>query len=389
MKKLTVIGRGTVGVGAVGFFLRHTDWDIDWMYDPNIIPTSVGEGTNLSFPRMLGNTVDFDGIGMDRTIATSKLGIWKRGWGSGNDFKHTFPAGQVGMHFSAVELQNYLFEKLSRDRRVRLVESNSTNHEDIDSDYIMVCTGTPKEITFDYVLRDKIPVNAATVFQCPWDNAQFNWSLTFAKKYGWVFGIPLKTRCSIGYIYNSDWNKEDEVTEDVQELLDEFGLVPESTRTLHFSNYSKKQNYTDRIIYNGNASYFLEPLEATSTGFATGIMQNALQVWNGTLSVKEAQLTYNTQMDEIESMICLHYLAGSIYKTPFWDMAKKLGLNKIESDFKKDNEIAKIIKKSLFHNSKYHNNGENNLGEVGTWPVRSYVQNIDGMNIREKIKSLL
>jgi hypothetical protein len=204
-----------------------------------------------------------------------------------------------------------------------------------------------------------------------------------------VFGIPLKTRCSIGYIYNSDWNKEDEVTEDVQELLDEFGLVPESTRTLHFSNYSKKQNYTDRIIYNGNASYFLEPLEATSTGFATGIMQNALQVWNGTLSVEEAQLMYNTEMDEIESMICLHYLAGSIYKTPFWDMAKKLGLNKIESDFKKDNEVAKIIKKSLFHNSKYYNNGENNLGEVGTWPVRSYVQNIEGMEIREKIKSLL
>jgi hypothetical protein len=383
MKKLTVIGRGTVGVMAVAHFLRWTDWDIDWIYDPDIQPTSVGEGTNLILPRSLANNIDFDGIGMDAIIATQKMGIWKRGWGNGADFIHTFSAGSHGMHFSAVEFQHYMFDILTKDRRVRTLETHYENYNDIDSDFIMVCTGSPQQLTDDFFIREVIPVNTATVFQCPWDYSKFNYSLTFAKKFGWVFGIPLKTRCSIGYVYNKEFNNESEVIEDVQELLHEFNLTPKIIRTLNFANYSRKINYTDRIAYNGNASYFLEPLEATSTGFADGIIRTAFDVWTGNISLQDANFRYSWALNDIESMIMLHYFAGSIHNTEFWQYAEKMGRDKINFDIKNNNNIAKIMKRSINHHKKYF---EGDTEEVGTWPVRSYIQNIDGMQIRQKLK---
>jgi len=383
MKKLTVIGRGTVGSMAVAHFLRWTDWDIDWLYDPDIKPTAVGEGTNLILPRSLANNINFDSVGMDEIIATQKMGIWKRGWGKGNDFIHTFPAGNHGMHFSAVEFQKYMFDVLTKDRRVKPIEINAKNYNDIDSDFIMVCTGTPTEVTDEYYLREAIPVNTATVFQCPWDYSRFNYSLTFAKKFGWTFGIPLKTRCSIGYVYNRKFNSEEEVIEDVQELLHEFNLTPAFVKTLNFTNYSRKINYTDRVVYNGNASYFLEPLEATSTGFADSIIRIAFDMWTGNLSVHDANIRYNSALNDIESMIMLHYFAGSIHVTEFWQYAKKMGKDKINFDIKNDNNIAKIMKNALNYHKKHYDESSN---EVGTWPIRSYIQNIDGLGIRNKLK---
>ena len=256
-KKLAIVGRGTVGCTAAIYFLSKTDWLIDWYYDPDIEPASVGEGTNLALPRTLGQVMNFDSKDLDNITATPKLGIWKRNWGPGCDYKHTFPADSHGIHFNAVEFQKYIFDKVKDDKRITLVEENVTDYENIDADYVMVCTGSPKGMTEKFNIRDKIPVNTATVFQCPWDLVKFNYSLTFAKEHGWVFGIPIQNRCSIGYLYNDQFSTEEQVTEDVQDILKEFDLEPAMSRTLKFSNYSRKQNFSERIVYNGNASFFL------------------------------------------------------------------------------------------------------------------------------------
>lgn len=387
MKKITIVGRGTVGTLAVAHFRRHTDWQIDWLYDPDIEPTSVGEGTNLTLPRSLAQNMGFDSVDMDNIMATPKLGIWKRGWGSGKDFIHTFPADSHGIHFSAVEFQKYAFNKLIQDKRITTIESNSKNYEYIDSDFIMICTGTPREFTNEYVMRDKIPVNAATVFQCPWDNTQFNYSLTFARKFGWVFGIPLKNRCSIGYVYNKNFNSQEEVTNDVQEILEEFKLTPSFTRTLQFSNYSRKSNNTYRVVYNGNASFFLEPLEATSTALSDLIIRNAYDMWTGLTSSDDIKNTYNTYINNIESMICLHYFSGSPYDTPFWSEAQRLASIKINQDMKENKKFINMIRNAVNYDVSNYIFPQSN--EIGTWPLRSYVQNIYGLGIKEKLQQLL
>ena len=389
MKRIAIVGRGTVGCLSVAHYLRWTDWEIDWYYDPKIEPTPVGEGTNLTLPRTLSETLDFDSIVMDKISAIPKLGIWKRNWGSGGEFIHTFPSPYYGLHFSAVQFHDYYFDKLRSDRRVRTIETNVIDHEKIDADHVMICTGSPKNFD-DYNLCETIPVNSAMVFQCPWELPKFLYTLTFAKKYGWVFGIPLKNRCAIGYIFNENFCTDEEIEDDVKDILQEFNLVPSLKRRLKFNNYVRKVNFSDRVCYNGNASFFLEPMEATSTGLAVYNNKISLSLWKiKDIDLNRANHLYTKMLNEIESMILLHYYSGSVYDNEFWKYAKNSAREKINSDFENKNLFSQAIKHTINSNDFHDSFNFEKETEIGTWPLRSFKQNIDGLNIREDMKKLI
>lgn len=387
MKKLTIIGRGTVGCLAIAHFLRWTDWEIDWIFDPSVEPAPVGEGTTLAMPRSLYANLNFDSNDMDNVFATPKLGIWKRGWGEGKEYKHTFPAGTNGIHFNALLLQQYVFEKIIKNPRVTCIESNVVNHENLDSDFVMVCTGTPASLDQDYHIHNNIPVNSCMIFQCPWELPKFNYSLTFARQYGWLFGIPLKNRCAIGYVFNDSFADNDTIEQEAREILNEFNLTPNITRQLKFKNYSKRQNFTERVAYNGNASYFLEPLEATSTGFADKIIRLSYDMWKNGANVDQLNSIYNREISDIESMICLHYFSGSMYNNSFWDYSKKLGEEKVMQSLTNRTPFFNSINTVLNYKSEYINDSEN--FDSGSWSLRSYRQNINELGIRDKLVGII
>jgi hypothetical protein len=383
MKRLTVIGRGTVGCMAVAHFLRWTDWEINWVYDPSLIPAAVGEGTTLTLPRSLDSNLRFNSADLERIGATVKTGIFKKNWNTEDSFLHSFPAGAVGMHFNAVAFQNYVFEKISKSSRVTLVEDN-LNPDDIDSDFVMVCTGSPRDFT-NYEKINHIPVNACFVTQSPWEYARFTHTLTIARPYGWIFGIPLKNRCSIGYLYNENISSLEDVKEDIKVILTEYNLVPNFQNHIRFNNYHRKNNFSNRVVYNGNASFFLEPLEATSTSFADNIIRYSFEIWQNNMPVEVAENQYLETISGTESMISMHYSAGSIFENDFWKYAKNLGENKMKKDFESNSEFSKIIKYAVSENcipDQYHR-------DVGSWSARSYSENISGLGLKEKFIQLI
>ena len=383
MKRLTVIGRGTVGCMAVAHFLRWTDWEINWVYDPSLIPAAVCEGTTLALPRSLDSNLRFNSADLERIGATVKTGIFKKNWNTADSFLHSFPAGAVGMHFNAVAFQNYVFEKISKSSRVTLIEDN-LNPDDIDSDFVMVCTGSPRDFT-NYEKINHIPVNACFVTQSPWEYARFNHTLTIARPYGWVFGIPLKNRCSIGYLYNENISSLEDVKEDIKVILTEYNLVPNFQNHILFNNYYRKNNFSNRVVYNGNASFFLEPLEATSTSFADSIIRYSFELWQNNMPVEVAENQYLETISGTESMISMHYSAGSIFENDFWKYAKNLGENKMKKDFESNSEFSKIIKYAVSENcipDQYHR-------DVGSWSARSYSENISGLGLKEKFIQLI
>jgi hypothetical protein len=383
------VGKGTVGCLTVAHYLRYTDWEIDWIYDPNIETAPVGEGTTLIFPRNISDTLGVDSVDMDKINSTPKLGVWKRNWGKGKEYVHTFYLGDYGIHFNALQFQDYVFERLKNNSRVKIIESNIVDPNKIDSDYVTVSTGSPK--SFDgYNTHDAIPVNSAMIFQCPWELPKFLYTLTFAKKYGWVFGIPLKNRCAIGYIYNDKFCTEEDIKNDVHDILDEFGLKPALERKLKFNNYSRKNNFTDRVFYNGNASYFLEPLEATSTSVAIVLNRISISLWKlKEYDLQKANFFYDSIVDEIESMIAMHYFSGSAYDNEFWRYAQKLGKEKLEKDFQTNSTFAQAVKQTL--KSKSYNDSFNIQGKDGiaTWSLRSFMMNIDNLQIRDELGALI
>ena len=238
-----------------------------------------------------------------------------------------------------------------------------------------------------------IPVNAAHVIQSYWDYPKFNYTLTMARPYGWVFGIPLPNRCSIGYLYNKNINTLEEVKEDIKTVFNELDLTPsETTNSLTFNNYYRKKNYTDRVAYNGNSSFFLEPLEATSLASMIIINEYANKfLTNPKISLDELNLNYTNFLQELEFMITIHYLAGSKFKTKFWDFAEKQSTKFLENyDLTTwDNMIYKDVKEMYKSNLKFHPDSYTDVKEYGSWGRDNYLSNIKELNLFNKLDKFL
>jgi hypothetical protein len=383
MKKLAIIGRGTAGSLAAAHFLRYTDWEIDWYFDSDIKPQAVGEGATLDFPNGLQNYLNFEHYNLDKIDGTFKSSIYKEGWGKGQGFHHTFPPPCLSYHFNANKLQDYILSVVKDNNRFTIKEQNIT-HDEIDSNFILDCSGRPQNYE-EFHLSKYIPVNSVYVNQCYWDYPRFQYTLTIARPYGWVFGIPLQNRCSIGYLYNNNINTIDEVKEDIKEIFKQYNLTPsEDTNSFTFKNYYRKQNFNGRVAYNGNASYFLEPMEATSIATMIFVNKYSFDLWNNNKNNLHVNYMYITLLKEIETVIMLHYFAGSIYNTDFWYHAVNSGKKcMIVSLTQKKYKLNKSFKEMLDIDTS-----QNNIG-FGTWPIKSFGQNILGLDIKEKLDNLV
>lgn len=384
MKKLVVIGRGTAGAQSIAHFQRWMkDCEVEWHFDPSISPQAVGEGSALSLPNSLLNNIDFNHLELSEIDGTFKSGIVKQGWGeSGAEFFHAFPPPNVSYHFNAVKLQEFVAKKLQG--KVKIVEHNVCA-DDVDADFVVDCSGRPTNFD-NFYLAESIPVNAVHVNQCYWDYPTFQHTLTIARPYGWVFGIPLTNRCSIGYLYNNKINTLDEVKEDMEYMFKTYNLTPSTTtNNLSFSSYFKKENFTSRVAYNGNASFFLEPMEATSISVMDSIQRWAFDIWTNDAPAGLMNEKYNTYMRQIETFIAMHYLAGSPFKTKFWDTAKA-SAEKHFKDIQKDTEFVDMYNNS--RNLKTFSEAFDIPGLYGQWWAGSFMQNIAGLGLYNKLDKL-
>lgn len=384
-KKVSIIGKGTGGCLTTSILLRNKNIDIDWYFDPNISAQSVGEGTLPHFPEHLQEDWGLSYNELPNLDYSVKTGIRKINWGGDGDFIHTFDLGEVGIHFNASKYQS-LITKLAPHKGVNIIPTPIQNLKDIDSDYIIDCSGSPKNYS-KYNTCNFIPVNSAYITQCYWDKPEFNYTLTIARPYGWVFGIPLQNRCSIGYLFNKDINSLDEVKEDVQNIFSQFNLTPsEDKKYLNFNNYYKKQNFTDTISYNGNASFFLEPMEATSLTFTTHSALLTSAILNKEISIEECNESFLGLAEETEGMIMLHYLAGSKFNTKFWEFAKEKANICLEQQLKNSkfkNTIVNSFKlKDYPFDVKAYNKDELSYG---AWSTYSYYQNLKSLDLYKKI----
>jgi hypothetical protein len=396
-KTIAVVGRGTAGSFSIPTLSnRFPEDEIHWYFDPTVSPQAVGEGSTIPVPKYLYQTFGMTYEDILNVNGTLKSGVLKKNWGTKNEsFFHDFKPPTAAIHFSATDLQEYILKKSQSilGSRLKIIEG-SVDYNNVDADFIINSSGKPSSYE-DFLRPEYIPVNSAYVTQCYWDFPRFSHTLAIASKYGWIFGIPLQNRCSIGYIYNSNITTKEEIIEDVFSTFEDLGLTPSSTtNSLSFENYYRKQNYEDggRIAHNGNASFFLEPLEATSTGLMFKIQNEASDIWSGYLSVDEASSRYTKEIQDIELMIMLHYAAGSKFKTDFWEFAQERAIKKIESYKNNDKfkEIYSVIRdKATFYDANQLPEKFLKYGDFGSWPVSSYLVNIERLGIKPLIDKIM
>ncbi len=383
MKKIAIIGRGTAGVLAMAHFHRWAEgYEIELYYDENIKPQPVGEGSTLQLPKALSLHLNFTYDDLHHIDGTFKYGIRKVNWAKGKSFTHFFSPPDVSYHFNASKLQSYIVDKLKDD--VKIIDKNVTPDQ-VDADFVIDCSGKPSNYD-EFNMSDVIAVNSVHVTQCYWEYPRFQYTLTIARPYGWVFGIPLQNRCSIGYMYNNQINTLEEVKEDVKNIFEEYNLTPSNdTNSFTFKNYTRKENFTERVAYNGNASFFLEPMEASSIYTMDAINRKMYDIIFGNKTVKQCNTEYLTFMEQVEHMIMLHYYAGSIFNTPFWDYATKRG--EISMRRALDNKyFVEMLNYSQRDIKDLYAN--NLLPEYGTWPGSSFHQNLTNLNLYKKLERI-
>lgn len=387
-KKIAVVGRGTAG--CLSFLHWHhfngieLDAEIEWIYDSNIPSVPVGEGTDLNIPVQLGIKANFNTHDLLSIGGTPKLGIQKEDWNGSGSYLNPFPVGQQGIHMDAGELQKWVFNKFGR--HVKCIDQNVKSVDDVDADHVMMAVGTPPELSeSDFYVSNFIPVNSAYVTQCDWPNGfpHFLSTLAIARPWGWVFGIPLQKRCSIGYIFNGDITEIETIKEDVKHVFERYNVIPtEKTNTIRFNNYYRKNPISERVSYNGNSCFFLEPLEATSLSSAYVVDTLSWHRWFGQRDDYTVNDMFRKKMKQIETIICAHYWAGSIYKNEFWDMAQEKGRKKLEETCQNETykEWLKLAASSPDKISKDQ--------EFGTWDKGIWNINIGQLGLNEKITAL-
>ena len=107
--RIAIIGKGTSAI-ITALRLIQDDHDVEFFYDPDKKPLSVGESTTPHIQTLIFESLDITiGDLADAGVISYKNGIKYINWGSGESFRHHFHGGEVAFHFESGKL-NFSFE---------------------------------------------------------------------------------------------------------------------------------------------------------------------------------------------------------------------------------------------------------------------------------------
>ena len=332
--KITILGRGNAGCISAMHLAYYRKFinskiEIDLIYDSNIPPVPTGQGTTLGFPEKL-----FENFGSDilNTFPhTLKAGIMYENWDKKNKkFFHSFPVGSYGLHIEPEAFQDYVCNNLKVNFQEK--QENIKNYSEIDSDYIIDCRGTPKE--FEEYTKLVNPLNCALLAELPPKENDVKWTKATAHEHGWCFYIPLPSKTSLGYIFNSNITSIKEATNNFKKKF----KIKKVNKIFPFNQYVANEPIINkRVLLNGNKLFFLEPLEATAMGTYIFTIQCYFDyIFNGVDPIT-TKFKVHDYIRKIQNFILWQYRDNTLYKTKFWKHAANL--------YKKNNnvDVEKIV----------------------------------------------
>jgi len=350
--KVAIIGKGLAGIlTAMAWKAHYPATEVEIYYDPFSPIEPVGSG---SWPNMVDLITEFQTTNpecwpswrdadWDQTV---KTGISYKGWGK--DWFHDFGMNRVAMHFDP--------KKFCDDMAKNFKCIPKRVGYNIDADFIYDCGGSPfsgrecSSESFDRYTLLQNPLNRVLLAETDPYSSVYCTTDSIATKDGWTFVIPLQSRTSVGYMFNSDITSDNDALDNFAEQFGEHKLI--GFRSFH--NYMAKNPVIDgRIFMNGNKYFFIEPLEATSvTGYMVWIERTLRYIMEGA-NLKDMVDDNQRDIQENANFLLYHYAHGSEFDTPFWDYAK--GLYKPCRVFNNIIDEAKLSKWRHMANGRAYN----------------------------------
>ena len=371
-KKVAIVGAGNAAcITALSYHLEgrvktdHLD-KIQIYYDPNTPIERVGQGTTPPVAKLISQLLyNYFAPGKNNKIkATLKSGVMYENWGKNTPSHfHPFIMPNGACHYSPHSLS----ERTLKSGFFEVIEKRIDDPEsEIDADMIWDCRG--KHERDDSLYRKLInPLNSAILANKKGVDPTHLYTRSVATPNGWTFVIPTLDGASYGYLYNDTITSKERAEKNFIELFD---VVPDGH--LKFDNYMVKNIFQgERTVLNGNKMCFIEPLEATSTGFyhvVGGAVWNTL-FYSDRKQKESCNAWIQRDIDKIQNFILRHYSSGSKYNTPFWRYAKKLA----ENTWQRDIEYLQIMKASSKISSEklWEIEINNNIPDYSQWSATS------------------
>jgi len=382
--KIAIIGTGTAGILSIAFVLAYSPEPVEVysIHNPKKPILGIGESTSTQIPGVLFDSIGFTLLeNANELDATIKLGVKFSNWREQEFYSHIMPVC-YGMHFDNHSIKEFTFKKFRELYKnfkeihgdVTLIESEETkayvtiNGERHSFDYVIDCGGYPDDYT-DYNLDKSISLNSCLVHDTKPEN--HNYTQHVATPNGWMFGIPLQSRQSFGYLYNDTITTKGDAIDNFKTYCNDIDV--DKLREFKFKSYSANSFFDGRVLKNGNRALFYEPLEALMGYFYERVLAT---FFDYVFVNKNIDLTNNVIKnfsDDIERAICFVYQGGSIYDTPFWNHAKKISKDRLNNDLMWQLQIndIKMNKKENYRTMR-------NCG-VGVLPVKSWVDFDDNL----------
>jgi len=251
----------------------------------------------------------------------------------------------IAMHIDNFKLGTYL-RNVGKQRNIFCVDGNFSHvgvdennfiqklclddGRDFECDFVFDCSGFAKLLIGKYYqtgwvsYKDFLPMDKAITFRLEPEKEVKPYTQSIAMKYGWMWKIPVQGRIGAGYVFNSDYLKDEEAIDEAQQFL---GQTISNARSIPFDAGRNEKFWVKNCISVGLASSFVEPLEATSLDTVTNQLWTFIECLNHIFKYNERSITrYNetlsTTMDESAHFVYLHYLTKR-NDTEFWRTFKQ------------------------------------------------------------------
>ena len=375
--KIAIIGTGTAGILSIAFVLAYAPETIEVysIHNPKKPILGIGESTSTQIPGVLCDSIGFTLLeDSDQLDATFKLGVKFSDWRKKEFYSHIMPVSYA-MHFDNHSIKEYTFKKFKRFENFNEIHGNVDNlknEEDkavatIDGvshefDYVIDCGGYPDDYS-EYNINKFISLNSCLVHNTKPEN--YNFTHHKATPNGWMFGIPLQSRQSWGYLYNDTITSKEDAIINFKTYCDD--IITEELKEFKFKSYSAKTYFDGRILKNGNRALFYEPIEAFMGFFYERVIKSFFDFLYVHNNIPLTNESIQQIADDIERAICFIYKGGSIYNSPFWKEQKKLAKQNLKNNIKWKNQVEMIKQIKINNNSQTRKEG------VGAFPVKSWL----------------
>ena len=343
-KRLGVIGVGSAGILALTHFCTWlgNDWDIVSIHNPDKPILGIGESTNGGFVGLLEKGTHF-ALGHKEDLkeldATLKFGSRFKNWRE-QTWLNPLLDGNTAIHFNSFNFKDFAYKRLHKHwpQKFKVIEGDVKSLDnyphkvvvDVDGtkeefDWVIDCMGYPKDLS-SYVQPNCTPVNRCIIHNVKDYDLEYETD-HIATPHGWMFGVPLISRKTYGYLFNDNYTTVEEATENMKEIL---GVDEVDGKEYLFRCYYTPKMIEGRICKCGNKALFFEPLVANSIFlyilgvrmFFDHIMEN--------VPAAELNARYVQAIQEMEDVISYYYQGGSIYESKFWDYATKMTRERLQ-----------------------------------------------------------